>query len=143
MIKRIVIVWLVILMAASPLLAQYSGENDIISIQKTPDVIKALRGMNLDILFEKKDEIYIVAGIRDLIKLEKAGIAYSLETYRFAAQAAQSPAAQGGINGDYHSYLELEQDLFLHSPRMPSCQRMDFCGGPLSGRKASFGKLCL
>jgi len=131
--------------------------------------------MNLDILFEKKDEIYIVAGIRDLIKLEKAGIAYSLETYRFAAQAAQSPAAQGGINGDYHSYLELEQDLFLlessfpelakvetigtpenkrpcasgrkrsksHSSRMPSCQRMDFCGGPLSGRKASFGKLCL
>jgi len=128
MIKRIVIVWLVILMAASPLLAQYSGENDIISIQKTPDVIKALRGMNLDILFEKKDEIYIVAGIRDLIKLEKAGIAYSLETYRFAAQAAQSPAAQGGINGDYHSYLELEQDLFLLESSFPELAKVETIG---------------
>jgi murein tripeptide amidase MpaA len=127
-IKKIVIVWAVILIVASPLLARYSGENDIISIQKTPDVIKALRGMNLDILFQEKEKIYIIAGIQDLIKLQETGIAYSLETHRFAGQSAQSPAAQGGINGDYHSYLELEQDLFLLESSFPQLAKVQTIG---------------
>ncbi len=126
--KRIAMVWLAMAIAFSPLTAQFSGEKDIISIQKTPDVIKALRGMNLDVLLEKKDEIYIVADFLDLIKLEEAGISYSLETYRFAAQAAQSPAAQGGINGDYHSYLELEQDLFLLESSFPGLAKVETIG---------------
>ncbi len=126
--KRIVTAWLAMAIAVSSLAAQYPGENDIISLKKDSEAIQAIREMNLDILFQEKGKIYVVAGIRDLIKLQEAGITYSLETYRFADQAAQSANAQGGINGDYHSYLELEQDLFLLESSYPQLAKVETIG---------------
>ncbi len=126
--KKMVIVLAVILTAVFVSSAQYGGENDIISIKKAPEVVQAITGMNLDVLFQREGRIFIVAAPQDLIKLEEAGILYSFENSRFSAPPASTASSQGGINGAYHSYLELEQDLFLLESSYPQLAQIKVIG---------------
>ena len=108
--------------------AQHIGEKDIICIKKNLEIIQAVAHMNLDVLFQKDDQIYIVAGVEDLIKLDKAEIAYSIESSRFTKLSESLISGQGGINGAYHSYLELEKDLYLLESTYPNLAKVEIIG---------------
>jgi hypothetical protein len=126
--KRRTVVFFLVLLINSVLFAQYLGENDIISVEKNPEVIQAVMDMNLDVLFQKNDQIFMVVGVEDLIKLDNAGIAYSIESANFAKLNEQDTPSQGGINGDYHSYLELEQDLYMLESLYPHLAKVEIIG---------------
>ncbi|MBD3415115.1 MAG: hypothetical protein GF421_11875, partial [Candidatus Aminicenantes bacterium] len=89
---------------------------------------------NLDVLFQKQDQIFLVASTQDLIELDQAGIIYTLETHRFLPSSSQTFSAQGGINGDYHSYLELEKDLLLLESSYPQLAKLEVIGTSLENR---------
>ncbi len=125
MVMKKILITVTVIFTVLPLSsAQYEGERDIISVQKDPEVIQTLMNMNLDVLFQKNDQIFIVASLQDLIKLEKAGIPYSLENSHFPGIPSQGIAVQGGVNGAYHSYLELEQDLYLLESTYPQLAKV-------------------
>lgn len=126
--KRRTVVFSLILLINSVLLAQFLGENDIISVKKDSEVIQAVMDMNLDVLFQKDDLIFIVADAQDLIKLNDAGIDYSIESANFIKLNERDAYSQGGINGAYHSYLELEQDLYQLETLYPHLAKVEIIG---------------
>ncbi|HZX09741.1 MAG TPA: M14 family zinc carboxypeptidase, partial [Acidobacteriota bacterium] len=126
--KRRTVVFFLVLLINSVLLAQFLGENDIISVKKDSEVIQAVMDMNLDVLFQKDDLIFIVAGAQDLIKLNDAGIVYSIESANFIKLNERDAYSQGGINGAYHSYLELEQDLYQLETLYPHLAKVEIIG---------------
>jgi len=127
-IKKIVIILAVLFTAIPVLSAQHRGEMEVISVKKDSEVVQAVMEMNLDVLLQKGDRIFIVARVEDLIKLSNAGIDFSIESFRFAEVSESHASSQGGINGDYHSYLELEQDLYLLESSYPNLAKVEILG---------------
>ncbi|MFW6124230.1 MAG: M14 family metallopeptidase [Acidobacteriota bacterium] len=127
-VKKMVIILAFIFTAFPVLSAQQREENDVISVKKDSEVIQALREMNLDILFQREGRIFIAAGMDDFIKLDKAGIGYSIESFAFTQTSEKDIFSQGGINGAYHSYLELEKDLYLLESSYPQLAKVKIIG---------------
>lgn len=84
---------------------------EVVSVAKTPGAAARLARLGLDLLAEAGGRIYVVAGPADLVRLERAGFPYRLETGRLAPAAPRKPEASGDINGAFHSYPEVEADL--------------------------------
>jgi carboxypeptidase T len=116
---------------------------DIISIEKTPSSLQKLAslevaGLELDRLFEWQGRIYILVHPEDLAALN---IPYIIETPNFPALRSDHSFLQGGINGDYHSYLELEADLEALQSAYPTLARLFTIGTTLENRKITALKI--
>ncbi|MCK4495810.1 MAG: zinc carboxypeptidase, partial [Candidatus Aminicenantes bacterium] len=107
---------------------------DIISVDKNQTILEKLWGMNLDLLMERNGKIFIVASIDDLIKLEEKNIAYTLETQNFYPLKQENITIQSGINGAFHSYKEIEQDLLAIESAYPNLARVIDIGDSLENR---------
>ncbi len=107
---------------------------EIISIEKNQEIEKKLREMDFDFLMEHKNRVYLVVGFNELIALQKENIAYILETQNFRSSSPKEISIQGGVNGDYHSYKELEQDLMALQDSYPLLARVFAIGESLEGR---------
>ncbi len=108
---------------------------EIISIEKTREIEKKVLEMNLDLLMEWKNRIYIVASPADIFNLEKENISYILESGNFYPYRQKSLALQAGRNGKYHSYLELERDLLALQNAYPRLVRVFDIGESIEKRK--------
>ena len=111
-----------------PINAQDYWSTHIISVEKNQEILNKLSKMDLDFLMERDNRIYIVVQFADFPQLQEKNIPYTLETFNlFPFRQAQS-ASSGGVNGDYHSYGELEQDLFALEESFPNLARISVIG---------------
>lgn len=114
--------------------AQTIPQKEIIGIEKKQDVLSGLMGMNLDFLMEKDNKVYIVAGPEDLFKLRANNIPFTIESQKFYVSDQDSLSIQSGVNGEFHSYGELEQDLMVLSDTYPDLAKVMDIGDSLEGR---------
>jgi carboxypeptidase T len=111
-----------------------SEEKEIVSVEKNPQLAAHLGPLGLDRLFEWEGRVYILAGPQDLQSLDRSGIPYLFESYKFPALNTKPVTLQSGINGDYHSYSELEADLQALERAHPQTARLFTIGQTLEGR---------
>jgi len=110
-------------------------KKEIVSVEKTPQLAARLQPLCLDRLFEWEGRVYILAGPPDLQTLDRSGIPYLVESHKFPALSRKPVTLQDGINGDYHSYAELETDLQALEQSYPQLARLFTIGLTLEGRK--------
>ena len=131
---------LLFLLAAVPLLF-LSGQapspdiKEIISVEKTPAAERALRERDFDLLMEWEGRIYALAGPAELDTLARLRIPYQFETHKFSPQIPGRTVLQDGMNGEYHSYLELEKDLLALEKTYPQQAKVYAIGSSLEQRK--------
>jgi hypothetical protein len=119
--------------SAFPAAAKGVEETRIISLDKNALAGSALDIGALDILTEWAGKLYVVAGPRDIEMFDRARIDYAPETTRFLSTGAIRGAQSGG-NGDYHSYAELESDLFALERKYPLIAKVFDIGDSLEKR---------
>ena len=117
-----------------PLEAQNYWNTEIISVEKDQETVKKLMEMDLDLLMEWNNRVYIIVGFNDFLKLQKENIPYTLETFNFYPYKQKEVSLQGGINGRYHSYAELERELLALQDSYSHIARVIDLGNSLEGR---------
>jgi carboxypeptidase T len=113
--------------------AKGGDETRIVSLEKSALAGSALDIGALDILTERAGKLYVVAGPRDIELFDRARIGYIPEALRGPAIGGMR-GAQGGGNGDYHSYTELETDLFALERKYPLIAKVFDIGDTLEKR---------
>jgi hypothetical protein len=71
-------------------------KKDIVSLEWTPGLAARLQPLGLDLLFEWEGRIYVLAGSRDLRRLDANRIPYLLESSKFPALTSGPALLQGG-----------------------------------------------
>lgn len=107
---------------------------EIISVEKNSDVEKKLREKGFDFLMEWSNRTYIIVDFKDLQKLEEENISFIRETFNLSPCTPKAISAQGGVNGAYHSYAELERELFALEDSFPGLASVSRIGESLDGR---------
>jgi len=135
---KIALAWMAILVAltAGPGLGRPADPSDpqIVSVPTAPGLAVRLRRMGLDPFAEWEGQIYILASPRGLASLRSAGISYAPENGRLSSSRFAAAGSQGGLNGAYHSYKELESDLFALEQQYPALAKVYDLGLSLEGR---------
>jgi murein tripeptide amidase MpaA len=128
-IKKALLLTIALCLLLPALRSQTYTDTDIISVEK-------LKGMDLDLLMAWKGRIYIIAhhGRDDISKIEKARIPFAIETHNFYPYSSHDVFIQSGVNGDYHTYSELERDLLALEESRPGLARLYDIGDSLEGR---------
>jgi len=132
--KKIKFFLLVFMFVLLPLRPQGYSETDIISVEKSENTVEKLQKMRLDLLLEWSNRLYFVCNLTDLYRLQGEGISYIIETANFYPYNQGDLLAQGGINGAFHSYLELETDLMALEAAYPHLARVVDLGDTLENR---------
>jgi carboxypeptidase T len=134
--KRIkyILLFIIFLWVALPAKPQSLENPDIISVEKKQEIVTKLKRLDLDLLMEWKGRIYIVARVNDLIQLQKQGIPFRFETEKFYPSYQKEISGEGGINGKYHSYQELEIELKALENAHPQIARLYDIGNSLEKR---------
>jgi carboxypeptidase T len=114
--------------------AQNYTDREIISIEKSQEVLKGLLEMNLDLLMEKDGNIYVVASPNDLTALNAKNVLYDIESHKFYPREQGVFTIQSGVNGDFHSYPELERDLMALADAYPDVAQVIDIGDSLEQR---------
>jgi murein tripeptide amidase MpaA len=135
--KKIKSILLFIIFLCAALLTKPQGleSPDIISVEKKQEIVTKLKGLNLDLLLEWNGRIYIIARVNDFIQLQKQNIPFRLETAKFYPFNQRVLSTGGGINGEYHSYQELEVELKALEKAYPQIARLYDIGDSLEKRQ--------
>jgi murein tripeptide amidase MpaA len=134
---RPIILLLALVFMISPTFPQDLGDHDVISVVKTPAILKFLQREHFDLLMERDGRLYAVVGVKDLMRLSRTAIPYTIETMNFPPYSepyAQRMSVQGGLNGDFHSYWETEQELMALEQSHPERAALHILGQSLEGR---------
>lgn len=118
----------------APAVAQNYDSPEIISIENNPINREKIKYLQLDFLMEKGGRIYIVADSGDMGSLEKQSVPFTLETHNFPQNNLSNVSIQGGANGDFHSYIELERDLLDLENNFPDLAKVYVIGDSLESR---------
>lgn len=132
--KRLAALGLLLVMASFPAGARAEGPGEIVSVSTREFRAKGLNRKGLDLLFEKRGRIYIAAAPEEIAGLVAGRVAFTFETARFAPAAAAGISSSGGLNGAYHSSLELETELRLLEAAYPQFAVVREIGRSLEGR---------
>lgn len=134
--KRLKILFLILcFLFTLPLRSQSHRDYEIVSVEKTAEIIEKLASLNLDLLWEWKGKIFIHASSRDLYILDKENILYRFETMRFFPPYPVDVLSIDGRNGAYHSYSELEKELKSLEKSHPDLAKIFDLGTSLENRK--------
>jgi len=125
---------ILVFLLALPSPAQDLGDHDVVSFEKTPEMVRTLQRLQLDLLMEKDGRIYAVVGARDLLRLSQELIPFAIETPDFPPYSGKHMAVQGGINGEFYSYQEVEAELLALEQAYPTLVRVVDIGDSLEGR---------
>jgi carboxypeptidase T len=107
---------------------------EIVSVAATEDNLRVLAEIQADVLKAAAGQVFIVATAGDLGRLSARGIPFAVETAHFAPARPFAISAAGGINGDFHSYRELEADLKTLESAHPGTVKLFMIGTSLEGR---------
>lgn len=111
-----------------------SGDTEIVSIAQNPSFERTLRSIGLDLLFKWEGRVFALARPEEIKSLQKEAIPFLVESNRFPALRHPELSLQTKINGDYHSYKELEADLKTLQTAYPGLARVYTIGKSLEGR---------
>jgi hypothetical protein len=114
----------------SPAISQSFSNSKIISVKKTPDTLKKLKGLPLDFLMERDNKIYINARMEDWLSLSENFIPFEFESN--SQELSWYP--ESGVNGAFHSYSEIEHDLLALENTYPHLAKVYDIGDSLEGR---------
>ncbi len=117
-----------------PARAAAAENGEIISIDKKEFLAKGIGRRGLDLLMEKAGRVYAVVSPEELAGLFADRVRFVRETDRLARAAREAVSPAGGINGAYHTSLELETDLRLLEEGHPGLARVVELGTSLEGR---------
>ncbi len=106
---------------------------EIVSVAATEGNLRILAEIQADVL-KAAGKVYIVATAGDLGRLSARGVPFAVETAHFAPARPFAISAAGGINGDFHSYRELEADLKALEADHPGTMKLFTIGTSLEGR---------
>ncbi len=134
MLKKAFWIGILLFFIFAPSNAQDYWSTHIISVEKSQENLKKLSKMGLDFLKESDNRVYIIVQFSDFPKLQENNIPYILETFNFFPFRQTQSTAPGGVNGAYHSYGELEQDLFALEESFPDLARISVLGLTHEGR---------
>jgi murein tripeptide amidase MpaA len=134
MVKKVFLTVLISCLFFGPLASQDYRTTHIISVEKNQETLTKLLKMNLDFLMERENRIYIIANFEDFPKFQEENVPFALETFNFYPFKQTQRAIRGGVNGEYHSSRELEQDLFALEDSYPNLIRISVIGESLEGR---------
>jgi carboxypeptidase T len=132
--KHILTILSLICFILGPAHAQHWTDREIIRIDKYQENGKALRELDLDILMEKDGSLYVVASPEDLTALTAKNILYEIESHEFYSREKGEFTVQNGVNGDFHSYFELERDLMELADTYPDIAQVIDIGDSLEQR---------
>jgi carboxypeptidase T len=132
--KKIIFLAFILCLLLSFVKAQDDLNKEIISIEKNQEIEKKLREMKFDFLMEHENRVYLVVGFDEISTLQKENIPYIMETQNFSSHGQKEISIQGGVNGDYHSYKELERDLLALQDSYPGLAQVFTIGESLEGR---------
>lgn len=122
------------LLTASYLLPRQHVNPEVLSLSKSPEVLRAIRHIPFDYLMEREGRIYIVAGPSDIETIKSLGLPYRLETTSYRDRTSMTMGIEGGINGEFHTYAELERDIFALQEKFPSLVKIHDIGDSIEGR---------
>ena len=108
---------------------------EIVSVAATEGNLRALADIHADVLKASSGRVHIVATAGDLGRLTAHGIPFTVETARFAPARPAAMSAAGGINGEFHSYRELESELKALESAHPRTVKLFTIGTSLEGRQ--------
>ncbi len=128
--RRLLVPLMAVALASVPARAASDVSGRIVSIAKRDYEAAGLGRMRLDPLMERGGRVHVIAGPDDIEALAARGIRYVLEPERKPVLSAD-----GGINGAYHSTLEMDTDLRLLERDHPGLARVVEIGGSLEGRR--------
>ncbi len=109
-------------------------DKEIVSVAKTQETATVLLELNCDLLMEKDGKIYVVASPDDLLVFKTRNVSYTIESHKFSPLAQKAFTVQSGVNGDFHSYAELERDLIALADTHPDLAQVIDIGDSLEGR---------
>jgi carboxypeptidase T len=118
-----------------PVHAAADENGEIVSIDKKEFLARRLERKGLDLLMEKGGRIYAVVSPGELAALFAARVRFTRETGRFFPYDQTGISADGGLNGAYHSSLELETDFRLLARDHPQLAKVVELGTSLERRK--------
>ncbi len=112
-----------------------SEDGQVVSVATRDFAAARLGRKGFDLLMEKNGRIYLVASPGEIAALAALRVSYVIETPRFLQEAGQGLRADGGINGAFHSTLELETDLRTLERDHPGLASLHEIGETLEKRK--------
>jgi len=113
--------------------AEERGE--IVSVAKRDFAAARLGRRGLDLVMEKDGRIHLAVSPGEMAALAALQVPYAVETPRLLHEAARALSADGGLNGAYHSSLELETDLRILERDHPGLASVREIGETLEKRK--------
>jgi len=128
--SRVLASLLLIVLCALPVRPDVEGPGRLLSVAKKEFEAARLERLGFDRLMEKDGRVYLVATPAEMAALSARRIAYAVEPERQPVLSAD-----GGINGAYHSTLEMETDLRVLERDHPGLARVVEIGESLEGRR--------
>lgn len=117
--------------AAAPAAGQ---PGEVVSVSERDFAAARLSGRGLDVLMRKDGRVFIVASPGELAALSSLGLGLEFETARLRRTSTEALSAAGGVNGAFHSALELETDLRILERDHPGLAVVLQIGTSLEGR---------
>jgi murein tripeptide amidase MpaA len=117
--------------AAAPAAGQ---PGEVVSVSARDFAAARLGGRGLDVLMRKDGRVFIVASPGELAALSALGLGPELETARLQRTSTEALSADGGVNGAFHTALELETDLRILERDHPGLAVVLQIGTSLEGR---------
>ena len=136
-----VLVFLCVLRVEARPFARPEEAVEIVSVAATEGNMRALAEIRADVLKAGSGRVHIVATAADLGRLSALGVPFAVETALFAPARPVATSAAGGLNGDFHSYRELESDLEALEDAHPGTVKLVVIGTSLEGRNIYAVKL--
>ena len=115
--------------------ARAAEDGQVVSVAKRDFAAARLGRRGLDLLMEKNGRVYLVATPGEIAALAAVRVACVIESPRLLQAAGMALSAGGGINGAYHSTLELETDLRILERDHPGLASVQEIGETLEKRK--------
>lgn len=134
MLRKSLLFFLCLIIAIPPSHAQSYADTEIVSVEKNKENSEKLRKMNLDLLMERDGRIYIVAKYQDMDEMLQTDIPFTVESRNFYPCHQTNTSIQGGANGDFHTYTELERDLLALEEAYPGLAKVYDIGDSLENR---------
>jgi len=112
-----------------------AGAGEIVSVARRDFAAARLGRKDLDLLMEKNGRVYLVVSPGEMAALAALRVPFAVETAKIDRSVSEGLSAAGGINGAYHSTLELETDLRILERDHPGLATVVELGESLEKRK--------
>lgn len=120
---------------ALPVLAAAGQSGEIVSVAERDFTAAGLGRKGLDLLMRKDGRVFLVASPGEIAALAALRVGFTFETARLLRASLEGLSADGGINGAYHSVLELETDLRILERDHPGLASVVEIGETLEKRR--------